>query len=76
MSVVPVVRRSSCCSLWDTGRGWVSSPSWGQNVFMQPAAEPTIELGRSSSSFSKAWGCQDACGVSAAGTLPPPQSYL
>lgn len=30
MSVVPVVRGSSCCSLWDTGRGWVSSPSWGQ----------------------------------------------
>lgn len=51
-------------------------PELGTNVFMQPAAGPTIELGRASSSFSKAWGCQAAYGGQCGGDLPAPTPSL
>lgn len=30
----------ACCSLGDLGRGWVSAPSQGTTVFMQPVLDP------------------------------------
>lgn len=33
-------------SCWGTGRGFVSAPSWGTAVFMQPVAGPMTELGQ------------------------------